>query len=105
MKKELKIREEIMRWCKEIKVMPVGIIFKKMEKCWGNMSTDKILTINTDIFDLPAELIELVIVHELVHMLVFDHGKMFKLYMCCYIADWQSREKELNKYSLLGKVA
>lgn len=49
--------------------------------------------------DLPQELGEFVIVHELIHLLVPNHSKLFKCYMSAYLPDWQDREKRLKKLS------
>jgi predicted metal-dependent hydrolase len=40
---------------------------------------------------------EFVIVHELVHLLAPNHGKVFKSFMSAYLPDWQEREKELRE--------
>ncbi|MXV78598.1 M48 family metallopeptidase [Candidatus Poribacteria bacterium] len=35
-------------------------------------------------------------VHELVHLLVPKHGKLFKGYMSAYLPDWQERQESLK---------
>jgi predicted metal-dependent hydrolase len=39
-----------------------------------------------------------VIVHELVHLLAPNHGKVFKAFMHSYMPDWQARERELRRH-------
>jgi hypothetical protein len=34
-------------------------------------------------------------VHELVHLLAPNHGKVFKSFMSAYLPDWEEREKLL----------
>jgi hypothetical protein len=46
---------------------------------------------------LPKELGEYVIVHELVHLLAPNHGKVFKSFMLAYLPDWEDRETRLQK--------
>ena len=53
---------------------------------------------NLDLLDLPRELGEFVIVHELVHLLAPNHGKVFKSFMYAYMPDWEKREAALQKY-------
>jgi len=66
------------------------------------MSTTGRLTLNTDLLTLPQELAEFVIVHELVHLLVPNHGKVFKSFMYAYLPDWEEREQRLQ--SNYGKI-
>jgi hypothetical protein len=42
---------------------------------------------------------EFVIVHELVHLLAPNHGKVFKSFMHAYLPDWQQRERRLKYYA------
>ncbi|MHC5820529.1 MAG: M48 metallopeptidase family protein [Nostoc sp.] len=46
--------------------------------------------------DLPKELGEFAIVHELVHLLVPNHGKVFKCFMSAYLPNWEELEKRLQ---------
>jgi Protein of unknown function DUF45 len=45
----------------------------------------------------PPPRTEYVIVHELVHLLVPNHGKVFKSFLLAYLPDWQSRDAELRR--------
>ena len=59
---------------------------------WASISTNGRLTLNTDLLDLPEALGEFVIVHELVHLLAPNHGKVFKSFMSAYLPDWEERQ-------------
>ncbi|MEH2143397.1 MAG: M48 family metallopeptidase [Nostoc sp.] len=41
---------------------------------------------------------EFVIVHELVDLLVPNHGKLFKCLISAYLPDWEEREKRLQRF-------
>jgi predicted metal-dependent hydrolase len=46
---------------------------------------------------LPKPLGEFVVVHELVHLLVPNHGRVFKSFLYAYLPDWEEREHQLNQ--------
>ncbi len=55
------------------------------------------LTLSHTLLVLPRDLGEYIIVHELVHMLAPNHGKVFKSFMLAYLPDWQEREERLQQ--------
>ncbi len=55
------------------------------------------LTLNSELLALPRELGEFVIVHELVHLLAPNHGRVFKSFLHAYLPDWQAREARLRQ--------
>ena len=48
------------------------------------------------VIELPQSLGEYVIVHELVHLLAPNHGKVFKSF-CSRIPDWREREHNCRR--------
>ncbi len=56
------------------------------------------MTLDVGLLTLPKELGEFVIVHELVHLLVPNHGRVFKSFMHAYLPDWETREKQLQMH-------
>ncbi|MGD0327656.1 MAG: M48 family metallopeptidase [Halobacteriota archaeon] len=56
------------------------------------------LTLSADLLKIPKELGEFVIVHELVHLLIPNHGKVFKSFMLAYLPDWEAKERLLQAY-------
>jgi len=42
---------------------------------------------------------EFVIVHELVHLLAPNHGRVFKSFMHAYLPDWEERELRLREFA------
>lgn len=55
------------------------------------------LTLNSELLALPRDLGEFVIVHELVHLLAPNHGRVFKSFLHAYLPDWQAREARLRQ--------
>ena len=67
---------------------------------WASISTAGRLTINTDLLTLSKPLGEFVVVHELVHLLAPNHGRVFKSFMHAYLPDWEEREQQLRHAGL-----
>ena len=42
---------------------------------------------------------QFVIVHELVHLLIPNHGRVFKSFMYAYMPDWETRERRLQAHA------
>lgn len=71
---------------------------KKMRTRWGSLSQRGYINLNMALVQLPEELMELVVVHELCHLKHFDHGPGFKQLMSQCLPDWKAREQALQKY-------
>ena len=54
------------------------------------------LTFNNELLSFDAILWDYVIVHELLHFFVPNHGKLWKSLMSAYLGDYQSLEKRLK---------
>lgn len=85
-------------WATRVGVPTPRIHIRAMSKKWASISTAGRLTLNSELVGLPRELGEFVIVHELVHLLAPNHGRVFKSFLHAYLPDWQQRERELRRY-------
>lgn len=83
-------------WATRIGVRVSQAHIRPMTTKWASMSPSGRLTLNTELLDLPRELGEFVIVHELVHLLVPNHGTVFKSFLSAYLPDWREREQALR---------
>ena len=62
------------------------------------------LTLNSELLTLPRDLGEFVIVHELVHLLAPNHGRVFKSFLHAYLPDWRDRERRLRAITLSSRL-
>ena len=83
-------------WARRIGVRAIQIQVRAMKNKWASISTAGRLTLNTELLTLPKELCDFVIVHELVHLLAPNHGKVFKSFMHAYLPDWEERQAKLQ---------
>lgn len=74
-----------------------GWTVRKMTTRWGSCNTKTHhLNFSLMLADKSDELLDYVIVHELVHTKVANHGPNFKAYMDRLMPDWRRRQRELR---------
>ena len=86
-------------WAERMGVTVREVHLRDMRKKWASISTTGRLTLSTELLDLPAALGEFVIVHELVHLLAPNHGRLFRSFMHAYLPDWEERQRDLHALS------
>jgi predicted metal-dependent hydrolase len=72
------LRSEAQAWARRIKVDPKAIHIRPMTRKWGSCSTAGRVTLDAGLLAQPADFRKQVIVHELLHLRVPNHGKLFK---------------------------
>lgn len=90
------LRALLVMWAARLDVQPGRVQFRDMYRKWGSCSSKGNITLNTALCDVSPDLAEYVILHELVHLLVFNHGKGFKTLMSAHMPDWAERERRLD---------
>jgi hypothetical protein len=68
-----------------------------MKRKWASMSSSGRMTLDAQLLKLPKGAWGILVVHELVHCLAPNHGKVFKSFMLAYLPDWEEREAPLQK--------
>jgi predicted metal-dependent hydrolase len=91
------LRWAVQNWVTRIGIKRVQVYVRPMKRKWASMSSSGRMTLDASLLKLPKELGEFVIVHELVHRLAPNHGKVFKSFMLAYLPDWEEREARLQR--------
>lgn len=92
------IRKLVKRWAKRMGLDPKRVSLRTMRRKWGSCSSIGTVTLNTSLCYIPLELAEYVIVHELAHLVVFNHSKEFWALVEQYLPDYAVRKQALNTY-------
>jgi predicted metal-dependent hydrolase len=79
-------KAEVLSWAKRIGVEPKEIRLRLMKSKWASCSSNGRLTFNTGILQQPASFRSEAIVHELLHLKVPNHGKLFKNLMRAFLS-------------------
>ena len=80
-------KSEIGAWAKRIRVEPKEIHIRPMKRKWGSCSTAGRVSFNTELLTAPANIRKRVIVEELLHLKIPNHGKLFKSLLKAYLKD------------------
>ncbi len=68
---------------------------------WGSCSSKGELKFNLRISMLPCKMIDYIIIHELAHLIEFNHSKKFYKIIACIMPKWESVRKDLKNYDYL----
>lgn len=92
--------EIINRWQKMIGIKANRIQIRKMKNKWSSCSSKGNIILNGEISLLPKKLAEYIIVHELLHILIPNHNKTFKVLLSTYLPNWEDLHLKLISYSM-----
>jgi predicted metal-dependent hydrolase len=73
------LKDEVRAWAGRIGVDPVEIHVRPMTQKWASCSSRGRVTLDSALLAQPAAFRDEVIVHELVHLKVPNHGPLFKV--------------------------
>ena len=79
-------------WARRLNVRPRLIRVQRMTRKWGSCSTSGIVTLAADLADQPSGFQDSVIAHELLHLRVPNHGKLFKALLAAQVPDWKKHD-------------
>jgi len=92
------LRARVDAWAKHIGVRVRRVQIRAMNSKWASCSANGTLTLNADVLELPPDLVDYVLCHDLLHLKLPDHGKGFRAMMGSYLPGWRKRELELAKW-------
>ena len=93
-----KLNVYISKWEKEMGVKINSYTIRKMKRVWGSCNiTKKKILFNSELAKKTDEEIQLVVVHELTHLLEKNHNKNFKMLMTKFYPNWVQVNKKLNE--------
>lgn len=78
-------KAEVAAWARRMKVEPKEVHVRPMRTKWGSCSTTGRVTFDAGLLSEPAEFRRQVIVHELLHLKVPNHGKLFRSLLRAYL--------------------
>lgn len=95
-KEEFKAR--VLEWAAKLGVKARSLAVRPMRRKWASCSTAGNLNFNEELLGLDREVGDYVIVHELLHFSVPNHGKLWKSLLRAHLGDYESLDAKLRKH-------
>ena len=78
----------------------ISLSIKKLHKSWGKYHPEKNkITLNVELVVAPMDCIDYVIIHELCHSKVLNHGKAFNALISSKMPNWKALKEKLENFS------
>ena len=90
-------KDRVLEWTAKLDVKATAIYVRPMRRKWASCSTAGTLSFNDELLGIERGLADYVIVHELLHFSVPNHGKLWKCLMRVYLGDYERLEKRLHR--------
>jgi predicted metal-dependent hydrolase len=82
-------KEKVHSWASKVRVKPGQVRVQRMKRKWASCSTKGWVTFSEELLREPKPFQDYVIVHELLHLKVPNHGKLFKSMLSAYLPGWR----------------
>jgi hypothetical protein len=90
-------RNRVTTWAGRISVEPMQIQVRRMSRKWASCSSRRCVCFAETLLEQPIAFQEYVIVHELLHLRVPNHGKLFKSLLTAYLPYWRTCVPAVNR--------
>ena len=87
-----RLKQDVQWWASRIGVQPKRVQVQLMTKKWASCSTAGRIYLSADLLLEETGFRDVVIVHELLHLQVPNHGKLFKSLMKAFLPQWEEIE-------------
>lgn len=88
-------KQRVDRWAAKIGVQPKRIYVQAMRNKWASCSTAGRVYFSADLLSEPVSFQDRVIAHELLHLLIPNHGALFKSFMNAYLPQGRAQWRDL----------
>ena len=92
-------KQRVHSWAQKLELPVVWLAVRPMANKWASCSSNGHMHFSTDLLSLDPTLWDYVIVHELLHLTVPNHGKLFKALMRAHLGDWERAAARLQDYA------
>ena len=92
------LRRRVDAWSRHLKVRPRLVRVRPMTRKWGSCSTSGVVTLAVDLAGREPGFQDFVVAHELLHLRVPNHGRLFKALLSAHLPGW--REYDVRRPAL-----
>jgi predicted metal-dependent hydrolase len=85
-----RLQDRVALWAARLKVKPRLVRIQRLTRKWGSCSTAGTITLAADLNDQEVGFQDFVIAHELLHLRVPNHSRLFKVLMTVHVPQWRT---------------
>ena len=90
-------KARVYEWAQKLDIEVKTISIRPMKNKWASYTKkSQLLIFNTELLSMSKKIGDYVIVHELLHFNVPNHGKLWKSLMMAYLGDYEKIEKKIK---------
>ena len=98
-KDKQEFKERVYHFAQRLDVKVKAVSVRPMATKWASCSSAGYVSLNAELLEMDRGIGDYVIVHELLHIAVPNHGKLWKSLMTAYLGDYHRLEKKLENIS------
>jgi predicted metal-dependent hydrolase len=95
-KSKEEFKDRVREWALKLNADIQHLTVRPMKTKWASCTTKGRLTFNSQLLDMGKEVADYVMVHELLHFSVPNHGKLWKSLMRAHLGDYEVLERKLK---------
>jgi predicted metal-dependent hydrolase len=82
-------KDRVRSWAARVRAKPAQIRVQRMSRKWASCSPRGWCSFAADLVDEPQSFQDYVIVHELLHLKVRNHGRVFRSLLTAHLPTWR----------------
>src|SRR3990170_535889 len=90
-------KARVLEWAGKLDVRVHALSVRPMRNKWASCSTAGNLNFNAELLTQDRDIGDYVIVHELLHFSIPNHGKLWKSLMRAHLGNYEKQEEALSK--------
>ena len=90
-------KQRVLEWADKMDVKVRSLALRPMRNKWASCSTAGNMNFNVALISISKKIGDYVIVHELLHFSVPNHGRLWKSLMHVHLGDYEAEEAKLNR--------
>ncbi len=89
-------KQRVRHWAEKLDVKIQWLGVRPMSNKWASCSTNGHLNFNSELLGYEQDVWDYVIVHELLHFFVPNHGKLWKSLMRAHLGEYEKTARKLK---------
>ncbi|MHB1756532.1 MAG: M48 family metallopeptidase [Leptospirillum sp.] len=96
--------ETLKKRSQQLNLYPKKVVIRNTKRQWGSMNRHGVMSLSLRLAQMTEEILDLVIVHELCHMLHPNHGESFNTLLTRLTPDHRQKMKEMSAIWSFGET-